>query len=166
MIRDGDCYCSWGAVVRHSFGIKPRALRTLAARGVINSEDEYAEHFHRLFSVVGSPQLQRPPERLREVGRLLFQRAHNPAGFKRQFAAILATGDREKYYANIQQPTSIIHGYCDPLMPISGAKMVAQSIPHSQTYFFDDLGHDIPIKYGTVFSQIVKDTANRMTTVI
>ncbi len=146
---------------RHSLGIKPRALKALASRGTISSEEEYAEHFQQLFSVVGSPDLQRSPEKLREAGIHLYRRANAPAGFKRQFAAILATGDREEFYSNIHQPTSIIHGYQDPLMPMSGAKTVAKSIPQSETYFFEDLGHDIPIKYSTVFAQIVKDTIQR-----
>jgi pimeloyl-ACP methyl ester carboxylesterase len=48
---------------RHSLGIKPRALKALASRGTISSEEEYAEHFQQLFSVVGSPDLQRSPEK-------------------------------------------------------------------------------------------------------
>ena len=95
---------------RHSIGIKPRAIRTLAARGNVKSEQEYAQHFEQLFSVVGSPGLQRPSERLQEVGRLLFQRSYSPDGFKRQFAAILATGDRENITHTFNNPHQLFMG--------------------------------------------------------
>lgn len=146
---------------RHSLSVKPRALSALAKRGKMDNAEDYSEYFAHLFSVVGSPTLQRSPEVLRDAGRALYERGHSPDGFKRQFAAILATGDREPYYSRIQQPCSIINGYKDPLLPIAGAKEVERAIPHAVGYYFDDLGHDLPEKYSAIFAEIIKSTTER-----
>jgi proline iminopeptidase len=146
---------------RHGLSTKPKALQALAKRGKMDNADDYADYFAHLFSVVGSPNLQRSPDVLREAGRALYERGHSPDGFKRQFAAILATGDRESYYARIQQPCSVINGYADPLLPIAGAKAVERAIPQAMGYYFDDLGHDLPEKYSSIFAAIIKQTSER-----
>ena len=57
--------------LRHALQTKPWALQILLKRSTITDADHYAEYFQQLFSTVGSPTLQRSPERLKEVGRAL-----------------------------------------------------------------------------------------------
>ena len=103
-------------------------------------------------------------EKIREIAELAYDRSHHPPGFKRQAAAILATGDREPFYRKITCPTSIIHGKLDPIMPLSGAKVLAKSIPQSKAFYFDDLAHDIPDHFAQTFAQIIAETADASTT--
>ena len=57
----------------------------------------------RLFSVVGSPTLT-PTRTTERSGSCAVERGYHPDGFKRQVAAIVATGDRERYSAITQPP--------------------------------------------------------------
>lgn len=149
---------------RHSLQTKPRALKTLLKRSTINNSDDFAQYFQHLFSVVGSPNLQRPPEKLREAGRALYERGYHRAGFKRQFAAIMATGNRERFYSQITQPTAIIQGKSDPLMSEAAGRAVEQSISTATGHYFDELGHDLPAELVPQFVQIIRELANSIPT--
>ena len=143
--------------LRHALQTKPWALKILLKRSTITNADHYAEYFQELFSTVGSPTLQRPPERLKELGRLLYERGYHPSGFKRQVAAIVATGDREKFYRTITQPTAIIQGKSDPLMSEDAGRAVEQAIPAATGHYFDELGHDLPAELVPQFIEIIRN---------
>ena len=142
--------------LRHALQTKPWALKILLKRSTITNADHYAEYFQELFSTVGSPTLQRPPERLKEIGRLLYERGYNPSGFKRQVAAIVATGDRERFYSTITQPTAIIQGKSDPLMSEAAGRAVEEAIPTATGHYFDELGHDLPAELVPQFIEIIR----------
>ena len=142
--------------LRHALQTKPWALKILLKRSTITNADHYAEYFQELFSTVGSPTLQRPPERLKELGRLLYERGYHPNGFKRQVAAIVATGDREKFYSTITQPTAIIQGKSDPLMSEAAGRSVEKAIPTATGHYFEELGHDLPAELVPQFIEIIR----------
>ena len=142
--------------LRHALQTKPWALKILLKRSTITNADHYAEYFQELFSTVGSPTLQRPPERLKDLGRLLYERGYHPSGFKRQVAAIVATGDREKFYSTITQPTAIIQGKSDPLMSEAAGRAVKEAIPTATGHYFDELGHDLPAELVPQFIEIIR----------
>ena len=143
--------------LRHALQTKPWALKTLLKRSTITDADHYATYFQQLFSTVGSPTLQRSPERLKEVGRLLYERGYHPDGFKRQVAAIVATGDRERFYSAIKQPTAIIQGKSDPLMSEDAGRAVEAAIPTATGHYFDELGHDLPAELVPQFVEIIRN---------
>ena len=145
--------------LRHALQTKPWALKILLKRSTITNADHYAEYFQELFSTVGSPTLQRPPERLKEVGRLLYERGYHPNGFKRQVAAIVATGDRERFYRTITQPTAIIQGKSDPLMSEDAGRAVEKAISTATGHYFDELGHDLPAELVQQFVDIIRSVA-------
>ena len=142
--------------LRHALQTKPWALRILLKRGKITGANHYAEYFQQLFSTIGSPSLQRPPERLHTLGRVLYERGYYPGGFKRQVAAIIATGDREKFYSTIKQPTAIIQGKSDPLMSEAAGRAVEESIPTATGHYFEELGHDLPAELVPQFVRIIQ----------
>jgi pimeloyl-ACP methyl ester carboxylesterase len=146
--------------LRHALQTKPRALQILLKRSSITDAEHYAEYFQQLFSTVGSPTLQRPPERLREAGHALYERGYHPNGFKRQVAAIVATGDRERFYSTITQPTAIIQGKSDPLMSEAAGRAVEAAIPTAKGHYFIELGHDLPAELVPQFVQIIRDLVN------
>ena len=139
------------------------ALRSLLSRGNVQNRADYIDGFAQLHNVIGSPKYQRPHAELLNIARQTYDRSHHPPGFKRQAAAVLATGDREPFYRTITCPTSVIHGKLDPLMPMSGAKMLVKSIPRSKAFYFDDLAHDIPDHFAQTFAQIISETAHEST---
>lgn len=74
-------------------------------------------------------------------------RSYNPNGVARQFAAILASGDRTQQLGNIEVPTLVIHGTGDPLVDVSGGVATAECIPDAKLVLIDGMSHDLPIRH-------------------
>ena len=70
-------------------------------------------------------------------------RAFRPHGVVRQYAAIVADGDRRAALANVTTPTLVIHGAADPLVPVAAGKDTAAAIPDAHYIELDKLGHDL-----------------------
>ncbi|WP_298671991.1 alpha/beta hydrolase [uncultured Sphingomonas sp.] len=71
-------------------------------------------------------------------------RNHEPAGFIRQMAAILADGDRRERLKTITAPTVVVHGVDDPLVPIAGGRDTAASIRGARLVEVPGMGHTLP----------------------
>ena len=75
---------------------------------------------------------------------LLYQRKFYPKGVSRQLLAILATGSLLAMDKKIRQPTLIVHGKNDRLLPPAHAHALAKAIPHAHCELIPQLGHDLP----------------------
>lgn len=73
-----------------------------------------------------------------------YDRSFHPEGRNRQFAALLADGDRTKELSRLDVPTLVIHGGSDPLVDVSGGEATADAIPDAKLAIFPTMGHDIP----------------------
>jgi pimeloyl-ACP methyl ester carboxylesterase len=93
--------------------------------------------------VIGSPGLI-DEAWVRELGRRAYERAFDPPGFARQFAAIWASGDRTEAVRTITAPTLVIHGELDPLIPVAGGRATAAAIDGSELIVLDEMAHDLP----------------------
>ncbi|KQS03505.1 alpha/beta hydrolase [Sphingomonas sp. Leaf357] len=71
-------------------------------------------------------------------------RSMSPAGFARQMAAIVASGDRRKALATITAPTLVLHGTDDPLVPIAAGRDTAKTIPGATMVEVPGMGHNMP----------------------
>ncbi len=81
---------------------------------------------------------------LRHLITAAVDRSHDPAGQKRQLAAIIETGDLRRWTRKIRQPTLVIHGDADPLVRVEGGRDVAVCIPKSRLEIIPGMGHDLP----------------------
>lgn len=101
-------------------------------------------HSMQTWQLIGSPAY--PPEEaaLREQVEVSLARASNPAGMARQLHAIMASGSRTRLVARIRQPTTVIHGTADPLVPVAAADDLARRIAGAQLHRIDGMGHDFP----------------------
>lgn len=70
-----------------------------------------------------------------------YDRSHYDEGFARQFWAIADSGDRVDELKSITQPTIVIHGKIDPLIPIVHGRHTAESIANSEFLELEDMGH-------------------------
>jgi pimeloyl-ACP methyl ester carboxylesterase len=124
---------------------EPRALRALFAPAPKNAE-EAGLHVERLFETIGSPVWPRglDRDRLRRVGELSHARGMSPRGFLRQFAAIMASGDRRPKLRAVQVPTLVIHGSRDPLIPFGAGRDMARLMPAATWLPIAGMGHDMP----------------------
>ncbi|WP_203291306.1 alpha/beta fold hydrolase [Maricaulis parjimensis] len=94
--------------------------------------------------VIGSPAYPIDAETLKARAAADADRCHNPAGFARQYAAILAAPDRRAKLAGVSCPVMVVHGADDPLVTVEGGKDTAAAIPGSTLEIIDGMGHDLP----------------------
>ncbi|WP_289029277.1 alpha/beta hydrolase [uncultured Paraglaciecola sp.] len=81
---------------------------------------------------------------LRNHAALNIDRAHNPAGVKRQLVAITSSGDRRSLLKKIKAPTLVIHGSDDPIISVAGGQDTAARIRKSKLKVIDGMGHNFP----------------------
>ena len=103
-----------------------------------------ADHYVRLFGIIGSPVFPTPTEEVRARSRQFVERAFRPAGSARQMLAILADGDRTPLLARIHAPTHVIHGAADPLVPVAAGRDLAARIEGATLDVIEGMGHDLP----------------------
>jgi pimeloyl-ACP methyl ester carboxylesterase len=102
-------------------------------------------HLEGLIHTIGSPGYRPEPARLRERLELSVRRAYRPAGTARQLLAIVADGDRTPLLRQIRQPTRVIHGADDPLVPPAAGQHLADQIAGATLDLVPGMGHDLPL---------------------
>ncbi len=93
----------------------------------------------------------------------IFERGLHPAGFVRQYAAILSSENRLERLKYIISPTLIIHGDEDPLVPVESGVKISQTIAHSRLKIIKGMGHDLPERTWPV---LMKEISYRVTSAI
>ena len=121
----------------------PKQLFSLIGRPESNDEDGIINHSLKVFNIIGSPGYINQLETM-QTARKLYQRSYYPAGVLQQFLAILCTGSLLQLDKQIQQPTLVVHGSRDRLLPPSHGKAVAKAITGAKFELIDGMGHDIP----------------------
>lgn len=118
--------------------------------------EDYIEYSVRVWRILGGPGFPPDENRIKERAGRLFERGLSPAGTARQFAAILASGSRQKALQSVSVPTLVIHGDADPLVPVEGGIDTANSIPGAKLLIIEGMGHDLPVAVaGRVIEAIV-----------
>ena len=119
------------------------------------------DHFVKLYQLIGSPSFRPPPSDLRERLGLSVRRAYRPQGTARQMVAIVADGDRTPMLARIRQPTLVVHGLADPLVPPEAGRDLAGKIHGAALDLIDGMGHDLPKELWPRFVADICETAAR-----
>jgi pimeloyl-ACP methyl ester carboxylesterase len=83
-------------------------------------------------------------QRARVVAASLYDRCFYPEGMARQFLALLASGNRRPALAKLTLPTLVIHGDCDPLVPVEHGKDTAEAVPGAELLIIKGMGHHLP----------------------
>nr|BFE72786.1 alpha/beta hydrolase [Actinoplanes digitatis] len=94
--------------------------------------------------VIGSPGFPATEEELLLRATAKYDRAYNPLGTIRQYAAALASPDRTAALRGVTAPTVVIHGEDDPLIAVSGGRATAQAVPGAELLVIPGMGHDLP----------------------
>jgi pimeloyl-ACP methyl ester carboxylesterase len=116
--------------------------------------DGYVESFVRAFKILSGPAMPLNDALARKWAEQTYERGLNPAGVARQFAAIMAAGDRTEELKSISVPTLVIHGEADPLLPIECGLATAAAIPGSRLKIIQGMGHALP---EALWPQIVEE---------
>ncbi len=96
------------------------------------------------FRIIGSRGYAFDEEYLSEVAGRSYDRAHDPGGYFRQLAAIMAQPDRTARLRTLQVPALVIHGLHDPLIAPSGGLALASALRNARFVGFSGMGHDLP----------------------
>jgi len=107
--------------------------------------DAFIAHHVRSGRVLGSPGFPTPDAERAAMGARVYDRAFHPEGTARQYAAIVASGDRRAALATIAAPTLVIHGSDDPLVPIEAGRDLAATIAGAELLEVEGMGHDLPV---------------------
>lgn len=94
--------------------------------------------------IIGSPGFGIDEAAVRERSALSYDRRYDPVGTSRQFAAILASGDRTAALQALDIPALVIHGDGDVLIDVSGGRATAEAISGSELLVLEGMGHDLP----------------------
>lgn len=121
----------------------PHALRALL-RPVAKTREEAQDSWVEFLRIAGSPGFRLDEAGIRERAGLHFDRGSSPRGFARQFAAVLAAGDRREALARVTAPALVVHGSADPLVPRRGGIATARALPNAELLLVEGMGHDLP----------------------
>jgi len=122
-----------------------RVRQALLGRPRSSAVADVVAHLERVVGVIGSPGYPPDPQRLRERLEAAARRAWRPAGTARQLLAIVADGDRTPLLGRIRQPTRVVHGADDPLVPPAAGQDLAQRIAGATLDLVPGMGHDLPL---------------------
>jgi pimeloyl-ACP methyl ester carboxylesterase len=100
-------------------------------------------------------------EAVRQGAARGYDRAYHPRGTGRQFAAILAAGDRTEALRAVRVPTLVIHGTDDQVIGISGGEATAAAIPGARLLRVPGLGHELPPGFWPTLADALVDNADR-----
>lgn len=138
---------------------KPRAYRALLSMRT-SSLDAYIKSFTNFTMTVGGTRHPSDPVVARQLATMQFSRGIYKEGFKRQWAAILATGDRTAALEQVTTPALVVHGDEDPLLPLAGGLATARAIPGARMVVVPGLGHSMPQSaWPAIFEPIVAHCA-------
>ncbi len=135
------------------------AMAVITKRPESTEEEVLVEHGLKVAHAIGSPGYRSDPDTLRERSRALIRRSFYPAGMPRQFAAIVADGDRRERLRSVKAPTLVIHGEADPLVPLAGGLDTAATIAGSRLKTVPGMGHDLPLELVDEIADAVADHA-------
>ncbi len=90
-----------------------------------------------------------------------YDRAFHPKGTGRQFAAILAAGDRTPALAQIRVPTLVVQGVEDQIIEVSGGEATAAAIGGARLLRVPGLGHELPPGFWPTLADALVQNADR-----
>ncbi|MEH6549920.1 MAG: alpha/beta hydrolase [Pseudomonadales bacterium] len=138
-----------------------KVTRQLVRRPKGTGEEDYIKHALKTWSMIGSPGFSVDQDVLRERMLEAYRRSYHPMGYKRQAAAIMASGDRTKILKSIRKPTLVIHGKEDVLVPVSGGIDTARLVQGSKLELIDGMGHDLPRPLMSHFAELIGSHARQ-----
>jgi len=121
-------------------GAKP-AVREVLLKVPPQEREAYIRHMVHVHRLYAGDSAKYDEATQRELSALSYDRCCYPAGFARQYAAIVASGGRKKALASVRVPTLVIHGADDTLFPREHGQDTADAIKGARFLLVQGLGH-------------------------
>jgi pimeloyl-ACP methyl ester carboxylesterase len=133
--------------------------RATAAMTAPRERESYIEHTVKGMRELSGRIAAFDDERARRVAAALYDRCFCPEGMARQFRALLASGSRRPALTKLTLPTLVIHGDCDPLVPVKHGRDTAEAVPGAELLIVEGMGHELPPEaWPTIVAAIVAHT--------
>ncbi|HHP7236140.1 MAG TPA: alpha/beta fold hydrolase [Desulfobacterales bacterium] len=105
--------------------------------------DRYIDAFAEALAILNGPRIPVDVALARKWALQSFERGLNPAGVARQYAAVVAAGDRTGELKKVTVPTLVIHGDADPLLPLPCGRAIAEAVPNAELKIISGMGHTL-----------------------
>jgi pimeloyl-ACP methyl ester carboxylesterase len=115
----------------------------LRRKPAINREQAIAASLG-MFRLIRSRGFAFDEDAVREYAGESYDRGYDPAGGRRQLAAVIAQTNRTRRLRRLSIPTLVMHGLHDPLVGSSGGLALAKAVPGARFLGFHGMGHDLP----------------------
>lgn len=90
-----------------------------------------------------------------------YLRAYHPEGNQRQLMVMMFAAPRGKKLQQLQVSSLIIHGDCDPVVPIEHGEQLAKCLVNSRLVIIKNMGHSLPKK---TYTQITDSLVQHFST--
>jgi pimeloyl-ACP methyl ester carboxylesterase len=124
-------------------GPTPEAAGMLMAAPSEN-EAAFLVNYPKLLRVLRNGEFPEDEALDRDRAAAVWSRGYHPAGAARQFAAIVASGNRTEALKTVTVPTLVIHGKVDPLVPVEAGIDTAKAVPNAKLVLVERMGHALP----------------------
>lgn len=122
----------------------PEARAALLAVPAGNDRPSLIAHGKMVRRALQSPAYPMEEAELEDfIGRQI-DRSFYPEGAARQYAAIIASGDRVGLLPQVKAPTLVLHGEADPILPLAHGQDIASLVPGARLRSYPGWGHDVP----------------------
>ena len=122
----------------------PRILPAILRKRDIRDREGAVQAALETQRLIGSPGYPVDEARIRVAIELGYDRSFDPDGVRRQLSAVTAQRDRTAGLRTLTIPTTVMHGFPDPLVAVSGGLALARTIPAAKFVGFSGMGHDLP----------------------
>ena len=139
----------------------PRLIGRLVSRPVVLDAEQAMASVLDTFRAIGSKGYELDEDRLRRIGALSFERGYDPAGYRRQLAAVVSQTNRTAALRRLDLPTLVMHGLQDPLVAASGGLALARVIRGARFVGFSGMGHDLPTELWPEFAEHITALSRR-----
>ena len=140
---------------------KPHLMARLLRRRSAVDRDAAVELAVETFGVIGSRGKLFEADHVRDLAGRSYDRSHDPAGYLRQLAAVVAQRDRTKELTTLAVPTLVMHGLHDPLVAASGGLALARRIRGARFVGYSGMGHDLPRTLWPEFAREILQHSDR-----
>ncbi len=122
----------------------PAVRRAMAKQPKSRDAETLERHMQAIRHLVARPRTEADAAELRVRVSRASRYGHPPeSGAKRQLAAILSDAKRWRAIDRIEAPALVIHGDCDPLIPLAHGKDLAARLRRSELLIVKGMGHEL-----------------------
>jgi len=120
--------------------------------------ENFQEHIERIYSAIAAPgYMQSHVEDLNKVLRLTRSKPMSIESYRRQVGAVMAWSGVGEHLNQIRQPTLVIHGSSDPLVPYANGRFLSENIRGARLLPYVNVGHLPPIEASWQFNRDVAE---------